>query len=104
MTDEPAGGRQQPRRDFSIRTDAMSFYDTLSEADKDTLRRVDEISERVHRRLYVRHAGHGGNIDPREISDEAREGILERRDAILLALIGLTQEGLDDAPDAAEDA
>jgi len=68
----------------------MSVYDTLSEANKDALRRVDEISERIHRRLYLRHAGHSGAIDPREISDEAREGVIERHNAILLALIGLT--------------
>jgi hypothetical protein len=70
MTDdrEPAGG-------IPIRTDAMSVYDTLSEADKDALRRVDDIRERIIRRLYVRAAGHGGAIDPREVGREAaRQG------------------------------
>jgi hypothetical protein len=81
--------------DVPIRTDAMSIYDTLSENDKEALRRTDDIRERIHRRLYVRHVGHGGDIDFREIGGDVREEVRERRDVILLCLIGLTQEDLD---------
>jgi hypothetical protein len=82
--------------DVPVRTDAMSFWDTLSDVDKEALRRVDEIRERFIRRLYVRHARHGGRIEPSEIDDEAVEQARKKADAVLLCLIGLTQEGLDD--------
>jgi hypothetical protein len=38
----------------------VTVYDTLNEADKEALRRVDDIRERIIRRLYGRIAGRGG--------------------------------------------
>jgi hypothetical protein len=87
-------------KDVPIEADARSVYDALSNADKQALRRADDIRERVIRQLYVRIGGHGGDIHPSELSDEARADAHERADAILVRLIGLTQDGLDDLDDA----
>ena len=90
-------------KDVPIEIDAMSVYDALSEADKEALRRVDDIRERIIRRLYGRIAGRSGRMKVSEIPIPAGEDALERADAILLRLIGLTQEALDDPYAAAED-
>jgi hypothetical protein len=89
-------------RNIPLETNAISAYDTLSESDKAALRQVDDIRERLIRRLYVRRAGPGGRIGPREIGDDGMEEARAKATAVLLRLSGLTQEGLED-PDAAED-
>jgi hypothetical protein len=92
---------QEPKmKDVPVEVDAGSFYDTLSERDKEALRQVADISERLRKRLFAREGVKDvGEDDPTEEEwDELQEKMMELKPhhrAVLFRLTVLAQRESD---------